>query len=266
MIELSSTTSRQLADIMSKHNIMLQRLERGFRATAAHDRRHISIPQFDVFLSQQSGDHHSLAIPMADAASGIDALLETFAKHGRRARVEYFHDLYPGLAAALESQGFELEMNAPLMTLEPADLAKREAPPGFRRLVPGDDALMEDFFRRQSVAFGGDGGDDALSWLPQIKAGLECGTIMAACILQDGRPVSGAVIQGHDDAELAGVWTLPDFRKRGLAFAVCQSLLRDYFQTRGLSWLSSAEDALRLYKKLGFKRVGSQRNYRFAGA
>jgi ribosomal protein S18 acetylase RimI-like enzyme len=251
---------------MSKDRTMLQRLERGFRATAAQDRQRIALAQFDVFLSAQIGDQHSLAIPLSDGSAGIDALVETFDRHGRMPRIEYFHELYPGLASALESKGFELEMNAPLMTLEPADLTKSERPSGYRRLGPGDGVLMERFFRCQSIAFGGDGGDDALSWLPQVSSGLERGTVMAACILHDDRPVSGAVIQGGEDAELAGVWTLPDVRKRGLAFAVCQGLLQDYFQTRGLCFLSSAEDALRLYEKLGFKRVGSQRNYRFVDA
>ncbi len=246
---------------MSKHHTMLQRLERGFRATAAHDRCHVALPQFDVFLSEQSGDEHSLAIPLSDGDAGIDALVEAFANHGRRARVEYFHDLYPGLAAALEERGFDLEMDAPLMTLGPADITATERPQGYQRLGPGDVELMEDFFRRQSIAFGGDGGDDSLSWLPQVKAGLERGTVMAACILREGSPVSGAVIQGRDDAELAGVWTLPGFRKQGLAVATCQNLIADYFQMRSLCWLSSAEDARRLYEKLGFKRVGAQRNY-----
>jgi ribosomal protein S18 acetylase RimI-like enzyme len=245
---------------------MLKRLERGFRATAAQDRQRIGLAQFDVFLSAQSGGHHSLAIPLSDGGEGIDALVETFARHGRLARIEYFHELYPGLASALEGKGFELEMNAPLMTLEPADLATSKKPPGYRRLGPGDDALLEDFFRRQSIAFGGDGGNDALSWLPQVKSGLERGTVMGACIAHYSRPVSGAVIQGSVDAELAGVWTLPDFRMQGLASALCQNLLQDYFQTRSLCFLSSAEDALRLYENLGFKRIGSQRNYRLADA
>ena len=251
---------------MSKHRNMLQRLERGCRATASQDRQRIALAQFDVFISTQSGDQHSLAIPLSDGSDGIDALVETFAKHGRRARVEYFHELYPGLAEAMENKAFDLEMNAPLMTLEPADLAKAERRQGYQRLAPGDSELMEDFFRRQSIAFGGDGGDASLSWLPQVKAGLERGRVMAACVLHDGRPVSGAVIQGGDDAELAGVWTLPDLQKQGLAFALCQNLLTDYFRTRGLCWLSSADKALRLYEKLGFKRIGSQRSYRFAGA
>lgn len=244
----------------------LRRLERGFRATAAQDRRHIALDQFDVFVSEQSGDEHSLAIPRLDGGAGIDALLDAFSKHGRRARIEYFHDLHPALASRLESAGFELEMDAPLMTLEASDLSDAANPAGYQRLQPGDDVLLERFFRRQSLAFGGDGGDDLLSWLPQVEGGLERGTVMAACIVRDGHPVCGAVIQGADDGELAGVWTLPDLRKQGLAYSVCQSLLADYFQTRGLCWLSSAEGALRLYEQLGFARVGSQRNYRFAGA
>lgn len=244
----------------------LRRLELGFRATAAQDRQKIPLERFDVFLSEQSGDQHSFAIPRLDGGAGLDALLETFVRHGRKARLEYFHELYPGLAEALEGKGFELEMDAPLMTLEPKDLAAADCPDGYRRLEADDSAVMESFFRRQSIAFGGDAGDDALSWLPQVKSGLERGTVMAACIVHEGAPVAGAVIQGGDDAELAGVWTLPDMRKRGLAFSVCQSLLKDYFQTRGLCWLSSAEGALRLYEKLGFSRVGSQRNYRFADA
>ena len=250
---------------MSHDRAMLLRLGRGFRATAAQDRQHIALAQFDVFLSEQSGDHHSLAIPISDEGGGIEALVEAFAKQGRPARVEYFHDLYPGLAAALEGKGFELEMDAPLMTLEAAGLAPGGRAEGYKRLGPSDGGLMEDFFRRQSIAFGGDGGDGSLSWLPQVGSGLERGTVMAACILCDGQPVTGAVIQGADDAELAGVWTFPDMRMQGLAFAVCQNLLTDYYLSRGLCWLSSAEDALKLYEKLGFKRVGSQRNYRRAG-
>ena len=251
---------------MTHDRHMLLRLERAFRITAAHDRRHVALAKFDVFLSAQSGDHHSLAIPQSDARGGVDALVDAFARQGRRARVEYFHELYPGLAAALEGKGFELEMDAPVMTLEAVGFAKSARAPGYRLIGPGDGGLMENFFRRQSIAFGGDGGDDSLAWLPQVRSGLERGTVVAACILRDGLPVSGAVIQGADDAELAGVWTLPDLRKQGLAFAVCQNLLTDYFQSRQLCWLSSAEDALRLYEKLGFKRVGSQRNYRHAGA
>jgi hypothetical protein len=60
---------------MSNHRNMLQRLERGFRAAAAHNRQHVSLPQFDVFLSKEIGDHHSLAIPSSDGGFGIDALM-----------------------------------------------------------------------------------------------------------------------------------------------------------------------------------------------
>ena len=129
---------------MTHDRHMLLRLERGFRATAAHDRQHVGLAQFDVFLSAQSGDDHSLAIPSSDGSAGIDALVDAFAKQGRRARVEYFHELYPALAAALEGKGFELEMDAPVMTLEAACFAKARRMPGYKRIGPGDGGLMED--------------------------------------------------------------------------------------------------------------------------
>ncbi len=244
---------------------LLKQLERGFKANAAADRQHVALQQFDVFLSAQDDEHLSFSIPHSLGRAGIDEMINSFASKGRRARVEYFHELNPDLASALEGKGFELEMNAPLMTLQRDDLAMSEHAFEYRAIRFGDEGLLEAFFRRQSVAFGGDGGDRSLSWLPQVKEGLGRGSIMVSTVLHEGQPVAGAVIQGRDDGELAGVWTSPAMRRKGYAQAVCQNLLRDYFLTRELCWLSSAENALRLYENLGFKRIGSQRNYRFAG-
>jgi predicted GNAT family acetyltransferase len=84
---------------------------------------------------------------------------------------------------------------------------------------------------------------------------------MGAQLEQDGKAISGAVIQGAQDGELAGVWTLPEKQQQGLSFALCSRLLADYFATgQTLCWLSAAEGALRLYEKLGFKRMGTQIN------
>jgi ribosomal protein S18 acetylase RimI-like enzyme len=52
------------------------------------------------------------------------------------------------------------------------------------------------------------------------------------------------------------VWTLPEKQQQGFSFALCSRLLADYFATgQTLCWLSATEGALRLYEKLGFKRV-----------
>jgi ribosomal protein S18 acetylase RimI-like enzyme len=71
------------------------------------------------------------------------------------------------------------------------------------------------------------------------------------------------VIQiGAGTGELAGVWTDPQKRRQGLAYAVCRQLLAEYADAGfDLCWLSAAEGAQRLYEKLGFVRVGTQLNY-----
>ena len=77
-----------------------------------------------------------------------------------------------------------------------------------------------------------------------------------------GVPRAGAALQrGGDVAELAGVWTHPAFRRRGLAHAACHALLAAGFAAGvAQAWLSAAEGALTLYQRLGFERVGTQVN------
>lgn len=78
----------------------------------------------------------------------------------------------------------------------------------------------------------------------------------------EGEPRAGAsLLLGADVAELAGVWTHPGWRHRGLARQVSHALLATAFDDGvALAWLSAAEGALRLYQALGFQRVGTQVN------
>ena len=68
-------------------------------------------------------------------------------------------------------------------------------------------------------------------------------------------------------AELAGVWTLPGWRRCGLARACCRLLLDRFFATGGeLAWLSVGDAAgAALYVGLGFRPCGTQLNYAGAG-
>jgi ribosomal protein S18 acetylase RimI-like enzyme len=63
-------------------------------------------------------------------------------------------------------------------------------------------------------------------------------------------------------AELAGVATLPAFRRRGLAADISAKMLERHFTAGGkLAWLSAAEAGLGCYRSIGFKEIGSQVNY-----
>ena len=246
---------------------VLKRLEQSLRVTAARSREVVETDGFTVFLDRASSAYLlSYAVPWASetGSPGVSAMREAFESRGRRPRLEYFHELHPGLAWALEEAGFAQDTSAPVMTLAREGLTEPSSPSrgAYVRLTADDEDRLEPFLRGQSLAYGGDGGEDALVWLPNLSADLAAGRSWVAGLEQDGGFVSGATVQGAEVGELAGVWTLPDKQKRGLAFAVCRRLLHNYFeQGHELCWLSAAEGALSLYERLGFERVGTQLNY-----
>jgi ribosomal protein S18 acetylase RimI-like enzyme len=243
---------------------MLHRLERSLKNAAVKSREKVLHERFDAFFSSSPEPHLSVAVPKVglENPSAIASLKETFRERGRVARLEYFHELYPDLKKVLLNEKFKLDMSAPVMTLTRNDLSTAfgEVKATYKVLT-ADKGMLGAFLRCQSRAFGGTGADDALAWLPAMTDMLNSGELIGAVLEQEGEFVSGAVIQGAEDGELAGVWTLPDKQRQGLSYALCQRLLKEYFaEGHSLCWLSAAEGALRLYEKLGFKRVGTQLN------
>ncbi|MDF1521272.1 MAG: GNAT family N-acetyltransferase [Trueperaceae bacterium] len=247
----------------------LERLEAGMREAARHGRTVLATPGFAACLHPTSAHPFlSVAVPdgpdREDWPAALQALAATFAAHERAPRIEAFAELRPGLLAAADAAGWRRAMTAPVMVLDPADLAP--APPAtgvVRTLDPDDDARLEAALRGQHLAFGGTAGDPGeLDWLPSLRDGLRRGSVRAVAVDVDGRPVAGAVLQyGGGLAELAGVWTHPDARRRGHARGACHALLVAAFADGlELAWLSAAEGALRLYEALGFVRVGTQVN------
>lgn len=229
----------------------------------------VDVDGFTLYLSLDSAHPHlSLAVPQvrppADWAAALGALPAAFAEHGRVARIEAFAELHPALLTAADAAGWRRAMTAPVMTLAAADLPT--APPGvgaYRPLGPDDLPGLEASLRGAHLAFGGSADDPgALDWLPSLRRGLREGRTLAGAVDVDGRPVAGAVVLlGGDAGELAGVWTHPDHRQRGLARQACHALLSTAFAGGlPLAWLSAAEGALRLYETLGFVRVGTQVN------
>lgn len=246
---------------------LLARLEASLRASAAQSRERVRLSGFELFFSPSASYLLNLAVPTeapADWAAAIREMGRAFQTRGRRPRLEYMHELRPELAEALERQGFKLDMRAPVMVLSAGELAPAApAPPAqYRRLSAEDEGANEAFLRRQHLAFGG-GETGALTFLPSFRTGLASGGLMAAGLLEGGEFVAGASLQlGGEAAELAGVWTSPAARRRGLAHAICQRLLTEYFALgHQLCWLSAAEGAEGLYQRLGFRRVGTQLNY-----
>jgi predicted GNAT family acetyltransferase len=73
-------------------------------------------------------------------------------------------------------------------------------------------------------------------------------------------------VPSDDAAELAGVGTRPDHRRKGVALAVSSFLLRQFFESGKVVWLSAADAAAQaVYEKLGFELAGTQVNISHQG-
>ena len=247
----------------------LRRLADSLRRAAAATRDTVVVDGFRLYLSPDSAHPYmSLAVPEeaehVDWAEALAALTAAFLAHDRSPRIEAFAELHPALLRAADAAGWRRAMTAPVLTLSPQALAP--APPAsgtFAWLAPDDDGRLEAALRGSHLAYGGAEDDPAaLDWAPQLVRGLRQGTLLAGAVEVDGVPRAGAVVQfGGDAGELAGVWTHPAFRRRGLARQACHALLLGAF-ARGIpmAWLSAAEGALGLYQDLGFVTVGTQVN------
>lgn len=250
---------------------LLRKIEASLRAVGRQERELVSLAAFELFISPAALDHLSFAVPLwpdpDDWTPHVSALKDAFRRHGKRPRLEFFRELHPRLGGALEDAGIVREMRAPVMALLMASFSAPTPPrpaPAYSGLEAQDEPFLRRYLQRQHVAYGGDADDErALDWLPNLRSGLRRGAVLGAALEQDGYPVAGAIIQiGAGTGELAGVWTDPERRRQGLAYAVCHRLLGEYAAAGyELCWLSAAEGAQRLYEKLGFVTIGTQLNY-----
>jgi ribosomal protein S18 acetylase RimI-like enzyme len=248
---------------------LLARIEANMLAVAARGREVADVGAFRVFISRESANYLlSVALPVrapdrwGPAIAALDAAFEAW---GRRPRLEYIAERYPNLGPALAAAEFDHTMTAPIMALGASDLAPAAPVPGTRfvMLGPGDGALLSAFLAMQGRAYGMPMTDADEGWYELMRAGLADGAIMAGALMRDGQVVSGAsLLLGAGAAELAGVGTRPEGQRQGLASDACGRLLAAYFQAgHDLCWLSAAEGAEGVYRRLGFRTVGEQRNY-----
>lgn len=264
----------------------LEQLETSLHDVGRQNRTTIQAGPFYAYLAAEPEPHLSFAspsttplTPSSNWQSAIVALRQVFREYARTMRLEYFAECYPDLANHLEQAGLVCESRAPVMTLDSITwgtqtLSETALPGHYVDLASAPPERLKAFLQGQAVAFqlAGDVPEDAdlsvddaggLDWLPHLIQGVAAGTVIGAGLEQGGQFVSGAIIQlGGNIGELAGVWTYPQNRKQGLAYAVCQRLLASYFDAGySLCWLSAAEGAQRLYERLGFQRCGTQLNY-----
>lgn len=265
----------------------LRRLADGLIAAGSRGRAVERVGPFVALIAQSSDAYlMSLAVPVEaadDWRPRIEQLDAHFQAHRRTTRLEFFEELHPTLAPALEAAGMVRQMTAPAMVCTPESFR-----PPLRRLRRGEagrgahDSRPEEAgdVEARFALLGADdaSGLDALvalqaeafgmplptvqAWQPSLEAGLADGMVMAGIVRVGGLAAAGAtLLVGGDVAELAGVATLPALRRRGLAAWACGELMARYFARGGaLCWLSAEPQAQALYAGLGFEVVGTQLN------
>jgi ribosomal protein S18 acetylase RimI-like enzyme len=188
---------------------------------------------------------------------------------------EWVQQVTPGMRNAALAAGLRVD-DRPLLAL-PAETAPESRPPPagieLRLATPDDDvatfqSVAAVGFAYPGTAVGEAGAEElrrrAAERPPELvefeRERLRAGSLVLAVALQDGLPVaSGAHLPVGEVTEIAGVATLPAFRRQGLGAAVTALLAADA-RARGLAtiFLSAGDDYIaRLYASLGFARIGT---------
>lgn len=194
----------------------------------------------------------------------FEELRRVYQARGRVLRFEFLEGLWPGLGPALEQWGMELQGRMPFMICRRGEL-KVVAAPGVevQWLTAGDDdALLAEFARTGKRSFGDDAAVIEPHEVAELRAKLAGERYRCTIGRIDGQMVGVGtmVVLGE---ELAGVGTLPEYRRRGVAATVSSVLVADHFRRGGeLVWLSAGDTAAHdAYAKIGFGDAGVQLNY-----
>jgi ribosomal protein S18 acetylase RimI-like enzyme len=238
-----------------------ERIQAYLRATAAGFYEAVPVPPFTAFFSPTDPlPYLNYAIPDEPAGGDLTEplahLRETFRARGRLPRFEYVAGYAPDLAASLDAAGFEVELDAPLMTCPPAGLV--EPPP-----VPGLEIVAAAADPRAAITVGNRsfGSPDAPEATEEEVAGWVSRRSASEGVsllgLLEGEPVAIASATPPLDglSEVAGVGVAEHARKRGIGSAMTAAAARGG-AARGaeLLFLSPGSEAAQsIYARVGFR-------------
>lgn len=187
---------------------------------------------------------------------------------------EWVEETTPGLRAAVLAAGLDVA-DHPVMVWDDAAARVPAAPPSvtIRLVTPEDDFARLAALAR--VGFGAAGTarsevgqeaveramahvrpEEAAFTRGRVVAGL---TVMALAVAGSGVVAVGSHQPVGRVSEVAGIATLPAYRRRGIAAALTRVLADDARQRGSTTIFLSAGDAVigRVYERVGFRRVGT---------
>ena len=251
----------------------INQLQAYLRQSARQRYEAVSVPPFTCFFHPvEAFEHFNYAIPdeplLEQLNQPLRQLRHVFTERDRTPRFEFIAEYAPELEAALQADGFILEERCLLMvctseTYQPAPIVSdleilaltQDSP------LPEIKALMavqhEAFSMTKREPVSDDEVRDFIKWLGESvfflgryqEKPVAAGSLMP--------PVEGL-------AEVAGIATLADFRRRGIGTAMTGEIVRHAFeQGTKLALLTAADErAGRVYQRLGFTGVATALAYR----
>jgi len=246
---------------------MIARIQHYLHLAAASQYEVIAVPPFTVYFSPSAVPFFNYAIPNTSAGHEIAAALVTFrrlcAERERLPRFEFVAEFAPDLPAALAGHGFVAESRNPLMLCSADSL--RPAPPVAGLVVGEVTAASPDVLLRLQLETGARGFGPAAPPvtgrdIAGLRADMASGARPFLAWLDDVPVAAGTLVCPADRlVELAGITTLPCFRRRGIAAVLTTAMARAAFDAGAEYALLSAADerACRLYERAGFRPVAT---------
>ena len=206
----------------------------------------------------------TLADPAPDedeAVRALSRLRQAFHRHSVEVEIEYDAAAFPQAAGWFAGAGMVKVEENPLMAVRPQTFRPYSAPHvALTRLRQHAKQGELEAFQRLRWSNGGDL-DREVQPIERLHHDLKTATSVYLLAWIDWEPVGTGVSHlPGDAAEIVGVVTRNDRRRRGVAATVTSELVRRHFERGGdFVFLDAAnEEAARVYERLGFNRFGSK--------
>lgn len=248
--------------------VNVELIQEQLRAAVHLSHEAVATPPFTCFFNPDSdAPYANYAIPDrpvdADDAPALAELERVFRDRQRRPRFEFLEAYAPHFAAMLERRGYRCEMRSLLMVCTPNTLHKPAWPPGLTIEALTSQSpieVLQDVITVQARAFGD---ADAPRTTPeeaqQFRQRFAALQMFLARSGETVVSVASLTAAYEGVSELAGVGTLPAFRRRGIATALTYAATEAAF-TQGVTqvFLTAANaEAGRVYAQVGFAACGS---------
>jgi ribosomal protein S18 acetylase RimI-like enzyme len=200
-----------------------------------------------------------------EVARAVTGLRSIFKQRKAELEIEYNEALYPQVAGWLEAAGLTFAERNPLMACRPGGFKPTSAPRvNLRRLTTASEAADLEAFQTLRWTDGGEN-PRAVPAVDALRRDLASTTSVYLLAWLDGEASGTGVSHAlRGAAEIVGVVTRVDKRRRGIAATVTSDLVARHFDSSGdFVFLDAAnEEAARVYERLGFTRFGDNVVYR----